>query len=68
MNRASGSDVRVEEAAKQYTKRWFDKEKGDVAKRRALEVQNAQQLYQDADGPKALGGGGGGRGVALKEA
>ena len=35
---------RLEEAAEQYMKRWFVKEKENVAKRRALEVQNAQQL------------------------
>ena len=46
-------------------KRWFVKEKEDVAKRRALEVQIAQQINQDAVGPKARGGG---RGDTLKEA
>ena len=34
---------RVEEAAEQYMKRWFVTEKEQVAKRRALEVQTAQQ-------------------------
>ena len=37
-------------------KRWFVKENDNVAKRRALEVQTAQQLDQDAVGPKATGG------------
>ena len=31
----------LEEAAEQYVKRWFDKEKENGAERRALEVQNA---------------------------
>ena len=35
---------RVEEAAEQDMKRWFVKEKENVAKLRALEVQHAQQL------------------------
>ena len=34
---------RVEEAAEQYMKLWFVAEKEQVAKRRALEVQTAQQ-------------------------
>ena len=34
---------RVEEAAEQYMKRWFVTEKEQVAKRRELEVQTAQQ-------------------------
>ena len=32
---------RVEEAAEQYTKRWFVTEKEQKAKRQALELQNA---------------------------
>ena len=35
---------RVEKAAEQYMKRWFVKEKENVAKRRVLEVQNAQRI------------------------
>ena len=35
-----GQGGRVEEAAEQYMKLWFVKEKNNVAKRRALEVQN----------------------------
>ena len=45
-------------------KHWFVKEKENVAKRRALEVRNAQQLYLDAVGPEVRGGG---RGAVLKE-
>ena len=55
---------RVEGAAEQYVKRWFVKEKKNVAKRRALEVQSAQQLKT----PLAPTAGGAGRGAALKEA
>ena len=46
---------RVEEAAEQYMKRWFVKGKDNVAKRRALEVQNAQQFNPGAVGPKVKG-------------
>ena len=35
---------RVEEAAEQYTKRWFVTEKEKIAKRQALELQNAHDL------------------------
>ena len=37
-------------------KRCFVEEKDNVAKQRALEIQNAQQLNQDAVGPKTRGG------------
>ena len=38
-------------------KRWLIEEKNTIAKRRALEVQNAQQLNEDAVWPKTRGGG-----------
>ena len=47
----------VEEATEQYMKRWFDKGKENVAKRRAFDLQNVQRLNQDAVEPKAQGGG-----------
>ena len=47
---------RVEEAVDQYIRRWFVKEKENVAKRRAPEVQNAQQLWTPLG--SRLGGGG----------
>ena len=53
---------RVEESAEQYMKRWFSQ---NAAKRRALEVQTAQQL-ETSSSPRL--GGGGERGAALKEA
>ena len=56
---------RVEEAAEQYMKRWFATEKENAAKRRALEVQTAQQPKTSL-GPRL--GGGGERGATLKEA
>ncbi|MEP5374373.1 MAG: hypothetical protein ABJQ14_01110, partial [Hyphomicrobiales bacterium] len=59
-NRACMWFRRVEEAAEQYTKRWFVKEKDNAAKRRALEPKNAQILDQDSVGPtpwEAAGGG-----------
>ena len=37
-------------------KRWFVMEKENVPKRGALEVQNEEQLNQDAVGLKARGG------------
>ena len=56
---------RVEEAVEQYMKRWFATEKENAAKRRALEVQTAQQPKTSL-GPRL--GGGGERGATLKEA
>ena len=43
MSGSDGSFRRVEKAAEQYMKRWFVADKEQVAKRRALEVQTAQQ-------------------------
>ena len=53
----SGNNLfkRVEEAAEKCMKRWFVKQKENVAKRRALEVQHAQQLIYGAVDPKARG-------------
>ena len=53
------------EAAEQCMKRWFVEEKEDVAKRRALGVQNAQQLKTPWARPRP--GGGGGRGTGSTE-
>ena len=49
---------RVEEAAEQYMKRWFTTEKENEAKRRAREVQTAQQ-FKTSLGPRQDPGGGG---------
>ena len=48
---------RVEEAAEQYMKRWFATEKENAAKRRALEVQTAQQSTTSLNPRPGWGGG-----------
>ena len=48
---------RVEEAAERYINRWFVTEKEQAAKRRALEVQTAQQSTTSLNPRPGWGGG-----------